>query len=67
MRREALKNKRTKPTEFDPADPSSIVWLRRAAVKFRKAHLGSQESARRMLAKTGIYTLDGRLTKEYSS
>lgn len=52
---------------FDPTDPASIILFRAAAAKVRKVHLGTRESARRMLAKTGIYTLDGRLTKEYTS
>lgn len=50
---------------FDPTDPASIVQFRAAAADFRKAHLGTQESARKVLASEGIYTLDGQLTKEY--
>jgi hypothetical protein len=50
---------------FDPTDPSSIVQFREAAAKFRQAHLGNQESARKVLAGEGIYTLDGELTEEY--
>jgi hypothetical protein len=50
---------------FDPTDPASIEQFRAAAANFRKAHLGTQESARKVLASEGIYTLDGQLTKEY--
>lgn len=53
--------------EFHPDDPRSIVWFRAAAAKLRKVHLGSRESARRLLVEIGICTPDGRLTKEYSS
>ncbi|HEV2641666.1 MAG TPA: hypothetical protein VGT98_03120, partial [Candidatus Elarobacter sp.] len=51
--------------KFDPTDPASIVQFREAAARFRKAHLGNQESARKVLAVEGIYTLDGELTEEY--
>jgi len=51
--------------KFDPTDPASIVQFREAAAKFREAHLGNQESARKVLAGEGIYTLDGELTQEY--
>lgn len=51
--------------KFDPTDPASIVQFREAAAKFREIHLGNQESARKVLAGEGIYTLDGELTKEY--
>ncbi len=51
--------------KFDPTDPASIVQFREAAAKFREVHLGNQESARKVLAGEGIYTLGGELTEEY--
>lgn len=50
---------------FNPNDPASLPLFLEMAEEFRKNYLYDRESARRELAAEGIYTLDGKLTKEY--
>jgi hypothetical protein len=50
---------------FDPNDPACLPQFHEMVEEVRRTHLTDRDSARRHLASTGIYTLDGKLTKEY--
>ena len=51
--------------KLDFTDPRNIEAFRIAAKAFSGRVLGSAEEGRRILAKEGIYTKSGKLSKHY--